>query len=112
YDDLWKLNQIVDALNSENIIPEIIIPCLLDAQADRRFNKGESFNLKLIVKFLDSMNATFNIYRPHNSDALLFGSDKINILDNYSFISNVLSDYKKNNNINNLCLLSPDAGAY
>lgn len=48
YEDLWHLNQTVNALNNQGIRPTITIPNLIDAQADRRFNSNESSGLKLV----------------------------------------------------------------
>src|SRR6187402_1324144 len=77
YEDLWHLNQFVDAFHSQwnsnsNIVvkPTIIIPNLPDAQADRRFSKGESFGLKLVLKFLAKLNANFTIFHPHNPEVV------------------------------------------
>jgi len=70
YEELWHLNQTVDALNSLGITPTIIIPNLIDAQADRRFNSNESSGLKLVCKFLNSMKARFKVFHPHNSEVV------------------------------------------
>jgi hypothetical protein len=55
YEDLWHLNQYVDAYTYKfRTKPIIKIPNLIDAQADRRFNDGESSGLKLVCKFLNN----------------------------------------------------------
>lgn len=41
YDDLWHLNQVVDVYTHLGMRPTITIPCLPDAQADKRFNLNE-----------------------------------------------------------------------
>jgi hypothetical protein len=53
YEDLWHLNQIVDALNNLGITPTVTIPNLIDAQADRRFENNQSNGLKLVCNFLN-----------------------------------------------------------
>ena len=123
YEDLWHLNQYVDAKNSLGLTPHIIIPCLIDAQADRRFSYKQSFGLKLVCKFLNGLNATFTIFHPHNPESVLMGMDNVTILDNAEFIRKVLSDLSTfqtkmpvkdqiEDLSNNLLLMSSDAGGY
>lgn len=114
YEDLWQLNQFVDACNNNDRIPIITIPCLIDAQADRRFNKDESSGLKLVLKFLNKMKANFKIYHPHNTEVVeAYLGNKVEIIDNSDFIRRVI--YNKiydNKSANNLTVLLPDGGAY
>lgn len=136
YEDLWHLNQYVDAMNSIGIHPNITIPNLIDAQADRRFTKGESFGLGLILKHLVSLNADFTFFHPHNAEvvemAFFIAGKKCKIMDNLSFITNTLYNISKEyptilddktfkttkekhldtRLLDNLILLSPDAGAF
>lgn len=109
YEDLWHLNQIVDAQNNLGIIPSVIIPNLIDAQADRRFVDNQSSGLKLACKFLNSMNANFKIFHPHNSEVVEALLDKVKIIDNSEFIEKVLDRLRP---INNLILMSTDGGSY
>lgn len=91
YEDLWHLNQYVDAYNDTfTKKPTIIIPNLIDAQADRRFNKNESFGLKLVCKFLNNMKANFKIFHPHNAEVVNALMNNIEIIDNSEFIKSVL----------------------
>ena len=97
YEDLWHLNQFVDAFHSQHdtlttkIRPNIIIPNLIDAQADRRFNKGESSGLKLVLKFLNGLDANFKIFHPHNQEVVENALENVQIIDNSEFIQKVLS---------------------
>lgn len=109
YGDLWHLNQIVDAQNNLGITPTITIPNLIDAQADRRFNKNESHGLKLVCKFLNQMNAKFRIFHPHNQEVVEALLDNAEIIDNSEFVNKVLNRLSP---INNLILLSTDGGSY
>lgn len=117
YEDLWHLNQYIDSLNFK---PTIIIPNLIDAQADRRFNKDESSGLKLVCKFLNSMNANFKIFHPHNSEVVEALIDNVEIIDNSGFIRPVLEyirsyNFTLNENAeleNDLILMSSDAGGF
>lgn len=121
YEDLWHLNQVVDSANDVGIIPEITIPNLIDAQADRRFNRGESSGLKLVCQFLNSMETRFKIFHPHNPEVVEALMDNVEILDNTSFIFDVLNrnfDWGaqekeiKNPKYENLILMSSDAGGF
>lgn len=135
YEDIWHLNQIVDAFNDLGVIPTITIPCLYDAQADRRFNKGESSGLKLVCRFLNSMKANFKIFHPHNPEVVEALMGNAEIIDNKKFISKVLysicktdantypvlridvnvgpeSYYRDSRLDDNLVLMSSDAGGF
>lgn len=121
YEDLWHLNQFVDAYNhSFEEIPTIIIPNLIDAQADRRFGVNQSSGLKLVGKFLNGMNAKFQIFHPHNQELVEGLIDGVKIIDNSEFIHEVLCkitsqpeyDYDSNETESNLILMSSDAGGF
>lgn len=108
YRDLWALGQLVDAANNLDLKPEITIPWLIDAQADRRFNFNESNNLKLVCNFLNNLDAKFSIFHPHNPAVVEALIDGVKIIDNSRFIEVVLKD------LNNpeIVLMSTDAGGY
>jgi ribose-phosphate pyrophosphokinase len=127
YEDLWHLNQFVDAFHSQHdtlttkIRPNIIIPNLIDAQADRRFNKGESSGLKLVLKFLNGLDANFKIFHPHNQEVVENALDNVQIIDNSEFIKEVIwninGNYPKEDAYLNLkkdklILISSDAGGF
>ncbi len=116
YEDLWHLIQYVDVCNHNGYKPTITIPCLLDAQADRRFNKNESSGLKLVCKFLNNMNANFKIFHPHNSEVIEALLDNVEIIDNSEFIQQVLNihlNMRLNEKVKeNLILMSSDAGGF
>lgn len=120
YEDLWYLNQVIDAQNSLDIIPTVTIPCLIDAQADKRFASNQSNGLKLVCKFLNQMNARFKIFHPHNPEVVEALIDGVEIIDNTNFIFNVLDVINNRNyanlsydiNDSNLILMSSDAGGF
>ena len=123
YEDLWHLNQLVDAYNNVGSKPTIIIPNLIDAQADRRFNKNESFGLKLVCKFLNKMKANFKIFHPHNAEVVNALMDNVEIIDNSNFIKQVLYSLSREYDYfnsskwfgkisKNLILMSSDAGGF
>lgn len=117
YEDLWYLNQTVDALNNLGIIPTVIIPNLIDAQADRRFNHNESSGLKLVCKFLNKMKADFKIFHPHNPEVVEALIDNVEIIDNTTFIKKALLSLDNGVGIdysftNSTILMSSDAGGF
>ena len=127
YEDLWHLNQLVDAYNNLGITPDITIPNLIDAQADRRFNHRQSSGLKLVCKFLNEMKANFKIFHPHNPEVVEALIDNVEIIDNSKFIKNVFSNLYRNNkdlyplkyvrrigkpDFSNIILMSADAGGF
>lgn len=137
YEDLWHLNQVVDAINKLGGTPTITIPNLIDAQADRRFSPHQSFGLKLVLKHLMQMKAHFRIFHPHNAEVVEMAFEicdkSVEIIDNSMFITRVLpklqderhlarlkDEYfvtKQGFNIDkritdNLILMSSDAGGF
>lgn len=124
YEDLWHLRQLVDAINNYDVVPKIMIPCILDGQADMRFNSNESAGLRLVCQFLSTMDARFTIFHPHNPyviETLLY--NKCVIKSNHSFVQRVLIDLGLNINVgttnvikgygsDNTILMSSDAGGY
>lgn len=109
YEDLWYLNQYVDVCNHNGYTPTIVIPNLIDAQADRRFNKNESSGLKLVCKFLNGMKARFKIFHPHNPEVVETLINNVEIIDNSGFIEIVLTKLAP---VSNLLLMSSDAGGF
>lgn len=111
YEDLFRAAAIKEAWDAENtmnksVVAKLTIMCLIGQRSDRRFNKGESFDLKIICKFInDMMFDTVSILHPHSpiSLALINNSEKIS---HFEFVE------KAYNTIGNPVLVSPDAGAY
>ncbi|WP_036154650.1 phosphoribosyltransferase family protein [Maribacter forsetii] len=111
YEDLFRAAAIKEAWDAENAtnktaIAKLTIFCLIGQRSDRRFNKGESFDLKVICKFINDMKFdSVAILHPHSpiSLALIDNSEKISHFD---FVE------KAYNQIGNPVLVSPDAGAY
>ncbi|WP_397445898.1 phosphoribosyltransferase family protein [Polaribacter sp. R77954] len=110
YEDLFSIAAIKEAWDAnksnKNKSATLAIYCLIGQRSDRRFNKNESFDLKIISKFINSCGFDeVQILHPHSSVALA-------LIDNSSEIS--CFDYVKKafNSIGNPVLVSPDAGAY
>ena len=136
YEDLWKLGQILEAANYNHIKPNVTIPNLIDAQADKRFDIMQSSGLSMVCKFLNSFDAHYRIFHPHNAEVTEALLNNVTIIDNHKFIMFVLwSIYKEDKAVypsikidylhqsslgynyssrlkDNLILMSTDAGGY
>jgi ribose-phosphate pyrophosphokinase len=111
YEDLFKAAAIKEAWDAENAtnktaIATLTIYCLIGQRSDRRFNKGASFDLKVITNFINTMNFDkVSILHPHSSVSLA-------LIDNSDKISHFKYVEKAYKTLNNPVLISPDAGAY
>jgi len=113
YEDLWHLNQYVDALNNVGVTPHIIIPCLIDAQADKRFANNQSSGLLLVTRLLNSMKATFTIFHPHNPEVLESLMPNVKIINNTEYIKTVLKKLGQTDGTDeSMILMSSDAGGF
>lgn len=119
YEDLWHLNQFSDCLRGTKCT--VIIPNLLDAQADRRFSPNQSSGLKLVCDLLNSMtNLEFEVFHPHNPEVVEALLDRVEIIDNSEFIKQVIANLAFNSHIENpdkkfimdTILMSSDAGGF
>jgi ribose-phosphate pyrophosphokinase len=119
YEDLWELNQLRDVYRYNGKNATIIISCLFEAQADRRFHATDPAGLKLICDFINKMGwEKVKIFHPHNPEVVEALIDNVEIIDNYWFIREILRDlggrhksityFKRNNGI----LMSSDAGGF
>lgn len=111
YEDLWTLNQIKDVYNNNHFEIGLHIPCLLDAQADKRFNPDESSGLKLVCEFINSMKFKYvKVFHPHNPEVVEALLNNIIIIDNSLFINKVLANLNLTNG--EVSLISTDAGGF
>ena len=90
---------------------ELHISYLLAARMDRVMLDGEPFSLKVVAALLNQ--AGFKkvlIFDPHSevSTALI---DRSYAVTNHLFVKDALSDYIRSHSPEELCLVSPDAGA-
>lgn len=123
YEDLWYLRQIKDVYDTNKYPLSVVIPCLLDGQADRRFNLNESANLRLVCQFINSMRfEKISLFHPHNTEVVENLIDNCYIYDNSNFIAKVFGQltnkYQYGSYItapllkNDLILMSTDAGGF
>lgn len=111
YEDLFSMASIKEAWDyknstNKNLTATLTIYCLIGQRSDRRFNKLESFDLKIVTNFINTMHFDkVEILHPHSSVALaLINNSKE--LKNFNYVK------KTYESIGNPILISPDAGAY
>lgn len=116
--DLMLLILVVETIRKDGYtgILEVVLPYMPYQQADRDFSFGECFSLQTICKMLNALDVDrYYIFDPHSdvSPALLH---KTTIIDNSSYIREVLiylNKYDGGDTVQTrLAILSPDAGAY
>ena len=111
YEDLFAAASVKEAWDAANTmnktsVSKLTICCLIGQRSYRRFNAGESFDLKVIAKFINGMQFDkVHILHPHSpiSLALITNSEKI------SHLPYVKLAFES---IGSPILVSPDAGAY
>lgn len=109
YEDLWYLSCIKDLYNFHKVPLSIVIPCLWEQQADRRFSDKESFGLKQVVDFINNLKfEKVTLFHPHNASVEL-ALNNCHIINNTAFIKKVLEELDYNDE--EIVLLSPDGGA-
>lgn len=109
YEDLWALNQIKDVYNHNHKEVGLYIPCLLDAQADKRFNPDESSGLKLVCEFINSMKFKYvKVFHPHNPEVVEALLNNAIIIDNSEFVKEIIHT----NRFDDIVLFSSDAGGF
>lgn len=109
YEDLFSIASIKNAWdnNSQKYNRSTLyITCLIGQRSDRRFAPDESFDLKVICDFINSMGFDYvKVLHPHSytSIAMLNNSRAINHI---YIVEKAQHEYKAD------VLVSPDAGAY
>lgn len=116
--DLMLLILVVETIRKDGYTGklEVVLPYMPYQQADRDFSVGECFSLQTVCKMLNTLDVDrFFIFDPHSdvSPALLH---KTTVLDNSSYVKDILTYLNKNNEGDtlkeSLVIISPDAGAY
>lgn len=111
YEELFKAASIKEAWDScnslsKNLTSSLYITCLIGQRSDRRFNHDESFDLKVIANFINSMNFDkVMILHSHSSVSLALINNS-SAIDYFEYVERAF------NSINDAILVSPDAGAY
>ncbi len=111
YEDLFKAASVKEAWDSAYCLNKgqssiLDIKCLIGQRSDRRFNADESFDLKVIAEFVNSMKFDrVKILHPHSSVSLALINNSQSV-DHFGYVRQAYND------IGNPILVSPDAGAY
>ena len=111
YEDLFRIAAIKEAWDADNslnktVTASLTIYCLIGQRSDRRFNPKESFDLKVIANFINSMKFDkVEILHPHSAISLA-------LIENSNKLSHFPYVKKAYEAIGNPVLVSPDAGAY
>lgn len=113
YEDLHHLHQLCEVLIWSRVTAHILIPNLLDAQADKRFGEFSSSGLKTIVMGLNIYKGiSFGVFHPHNAEVVEALFDSVEVVDNTNYIARVLINLGSWDAPNNLMLMSADAGGF
>lgn len=111
YEDLFTIASIKEAWDAEHALDKTVnsqltIYCLIAQRSDRRFYAKESFDLKVITRFINSLGFDkVEILHPHSAISLA-------LLDNAVATDHLPYVEQAFNHIGNPVLVSPDAGAY
>ena len=110
YEDLFAAASYVETV--KNTFPYkfcvLKIMCLIGQRSDRRFNQYESFDLKVITNFINSMRySRVEILHPHSDVTTALINNSV-VVDHQTYIEDALLKIDDKNAV----LVSPDAGAY
>ena len=111
YEDLFAAASVKEAWDAANAMNKtatavLTIYCLIGQRSDRRFNKGGSFDLKVVANFINTMKYDkVRIFHPHSAISLA-------LIDNSEEISPLRFVKQAFESIEDAVLVSPDAGAY
>ena len=110
-DDILLLGLIKNVLDNFKAEVSLRINYMMYQQDDRQFNIKESFGLKVISNFINTLNfSKVFIYHPH-SDKVEF-INNVSIKDNTEFIKWFLNHSNPKINHRNNVWVIPDAGAF
>lgn len=113
YEDLMYVGSIAEILKNKGFERKsLFIPCLFGQRSDRRFTEDQSYDLKVIANLINSFGFTnITIFHPHSQAATdLINSSKAIYPDVY--VREILYDLIEKEHLENVTLVSPDAGAY
>lgn len=111
YEDLFAIAAVKEAWDAGNAMNKtatacLTMYCLIGQRSDRRFDPMESFDLKVIANFINSLKFDkVDILHPHSPISLA-------LIENASQLSHFPYVKRTFDMIGNPVLVSPDAGAY
>lgn len=111
YEDLFAAASIKEAWDAHHRLDKTVtatltIYCLIGQRSDRRFHEKESFDLKVIARFINSMKFDqVAILHPHSAISLALIENAVSI-DHFTYVQQTYAS------LGTPVLVSPDAGAY
>ncbi len=111
YEDLFTIASVKEAWDAAHNLDKTVtsiltIYCLMAQRSDRRFNKKESFDLKVVARFINSLKFDrVEILHPHSSISLALIDNAV-VIDHFEYVERAFKE------IGDPILVSPDAGAY
>lgn len=111
YEDLFAAASVKEAWDAHHALDKtptatLTLYCLIGQRSDRRFHEKESFDLKVIARFINTMKFDrVSILHPHSAITLALIDNAIQI-DHFEYVK------KAYDTIGEPVLISPDAGAY
>ena len=111
YQDLFKILALNQVLRDARVKGrQLYCPYILGSRSDKKFNKGQSFDLKLVTDVLNSCDFDFvSIIDPH-SDVLPGLLNRSNVIDAFDGFLSWISFSKLD--WTNRVIISPDGGAF
>ena len=120
YEDLFYVRSIADIIKYQWDPKHfrLFIPCMFGQRSDIRFDRMQSFDLKLITDIINECEfSRVSIFDPHSNVCLglINNSEKIS---SFTYVNDTIEHIRSkdvNENgiyLGNLTLVSPDAGAY
>jgi ribose-phosphate pyrophosphokinase len=119
YEDLMFLAAIGEIGKNKHENYDLFIPCMFGQRSDRRFGPDQSFDLKIITDVINSCNFwKVEVFDPHSDVtlALINNSKKRSSLE---FVVKAVADIRQkmcdeqlSPGLDDILLVSPDAGAY
>jgi ribose-phosphate pyrophosphokinase len=110
--ELMELALLKNALENMGIQANLLeIPYFPGARQDRICDKGEAFSLKVYANFINSLNfPQVTIFDPH-SDVTPALVNNVDVVNNHVFIENCLFYLMDEEGLEDVSLVSPDAGS-
>lgn len=111
YEDLFTIASVKEAWDASHNLDKTVtsiltIYCLMAQRSDRRFNEKESFDLKVVARFINTLKFDkVEILHPHSAISLAM-IDNSTALDHFKYVERAFKE------IGHPVLVSPDAGAY
>ena len=120
YEDLFYVRSIADVIKSEfhsTNLYRLFIPCMFGQRSDRRFDKFQSFDLKLITDIINECEfGKVEILDPHSDVTMGLINNSVK-RSSFEYVEKSFKDLMEkqlltDGYMTDILLVSPDAGAY